>query len=187
MFSICGLAPVIAECHLGSVFWSLGPRLEALQKNNYLIHLSQHCLLYVDKQDFSEVYERNLLGEEKGSSTVSLPLSSPPHLQILRISNVTFSQELFPNTLTFLVPLENSISFCIVSPLFVVFLSCPLDCKLFEGKHALYLLKFIPFSMFLFREWFASLEKKMAIPVSFKLNQKAGINYVGNLPFWKIY
>lgn len=172
MFSICRLGTSHRRVSPG--FCLLVSRAKARGTAEEQLPYSSVSTVYFmwTKQDFSEVYERNFLGGGEKGSAASLFLSSPPHLQILTDLKCHLLPGAFPNTLTFLVPLENSFHFALCHHCLFVFLSCPLDCKLFEGKHALYLLKFIPFSMFLFREWFASLEKKMAIPVSFKLNQR---------------
>ena len=89
------------RCHLGSVWRSLGPRLETLQKNNYLTHLS--ALFMWAKQDFPEVYKRNLLERKnlikKAWNAFPHHLSSSPLPSIFkfwRISNVAFSDDLFP-------------------------------------------------------------------------------------------
>lgn len=132
------------------------------------------------KQDFAEVSKRNLLERKslvkKTWNTFPHRLSSfpLPHIFELRqISSVTFSEKLF---LTAPHQVKDLFHPALCHHYSFLFLSLPLDCNLFKGEQALYPLKLILYSVFPFREWFGSLEKKNEYFL-LVFNKSVGIKY----------
>ena len=165
-----GIGPVMFSiCWLGTSHYGVSPgfclrvsRAKARGTTEEQLPYSSVSTVYFmwTKQDFAEVYKGNLL-EKKSLGILSHPTPPPPpsHPPILIPLPTPPLSWALPHTLNLHVPLENLFHIALCRHYLFVFLSLPLDCKLFKGEYELYLLKFIPLSKFLLREWFASIEK----------------------------